>query len=209
VQELRSAGYLPAAVRNYLALLGWGAGDDATILSTDELVRRFDITRVQRNPAQFDETKLRWLNGRYMRELSLPALTAELEAFCGRTGLAPAVEISAEKLQTLADFWPLCGFIYDGPVDDPQARERWLGEEGRGVLAEVRGAVAALGSFDVGAIEAALGAVVERRGCKPRDVYQPLRVALAGRPVSPGIFETVAVLGRAQTLARIDAALNL
>jgi glutamyl-tRNA synthetase len=209
VQELRAAGYLPAAVRNYLALLGWGAGDDETILSTAELVRRFDIARVQRNPAQFDEIKLRWLNGRYMRELSHVQLTAELEAFCGRTGLGPAVEISAEKLQTLADFWPLCGFLYDGPVDDPPSRERWLGEDGRGVLADVRAALAALDSFEVDSIEAALGTVVERLGAKPRDVYQPLRVALAGRPVSPGIFETVAVLGRTQTLARIDAALNL
>jgi glutamyl/glutaminyl-tRNA synthetase len=86
VQELRAAGYLPAAVRNYLALLGWGAGDDETILSTTELVRRFDIARVQRNPAQFDETKLRWLNGRYMRELTLDELTAALEAFYGRDG---------------------------------------------------------------------------------------------------------------------------
>ncbi len=71
VQELRAAGYLAAAVRNYVALLGWGTGDDETILSTEELIRRFDIARVQRNPAQFDEQKLRWLNGRYMRELSL------------------------------------------------------------------------------------------------------------------------------------------
>ena len=209
VQELRDAGYLPAALRNYLALLGWGAGDDETILSTDELVRRFDIARVQRNPAQFDETKLRWLNGRYMRELSLAELTAKLEAFCGRRGLGPAVAICAEKLQTLADFWSLCGFIYDGPVDDPPARERWLGEEGRAVLADVRAALAAAPVFEIAEIEAALGAVVARRGCKPRDVYQPLRVALAGRPVSPGIFETVVVLGREQTLARVDAALNL
>jgi glutamyl-tRNA synthetase len=209
VQELRDAGYLPAAVRNYLALLGWGAGDDETILSTAELVRRFDITRVQRNPAQFDETKLRWLNGRYIRELSLDELTAALEGFYGRGGLAPAVAISAEKLQTLADFWPLCGFIYDGPVDDPEARARWLGEEGRAVLAEIRAELGAIAAFEVAAIEAALGAVVERRRCKPRDVYQPLRVALAGRAVSPGIFETVTVLGREQTLARIDAALNL
>jgi glutamyl-tRNA synthetase len=209
VQELRDAGYLPAAVRNYLALLGWGAGDDETILSTAELVRRFDITRVQRNPAQFDETKLRWLNGRYMRELSLAALTAELERFYGRTGLAPAVAISAEKLQTLADFWPLCGFIYDGPADDPDARARWLGEDGRAVLSAVRAAFAEIETFDAAAVEAALGAVVAQRECKPRDVYQPLRVALAGRAVSPGIFETVAVLGREQTLARVDAALNL
>jgi glutamyl-tRNA synthetase len=209
VQELRAGGYLPAAVRNYLALLGWGAGDDETILSTEELVRRFDIGGVQRNPAQFDERKLRWLNGRYMRELSMAELTAALEAFCDRTGLGPAVQISAEKLQTLADFWPLCGFIFDGPADDPAARERWLGADGRAALAEVRAALAATEAVAVSSIEAALTGVVERRGSKPRDVYQPLRVALAGRPVSPGIFETVAVLGRETTLTRIDDALNL
>jgi len=209
VQELRASGYLPAAVRNYLSLLGWGGSDDETILATDELVRRFDIGRVQRNPAQFDETKLRWMNGRYMRALNLGELTAALEAFCARSGLGPAVAISAEKLQTLADFWPLCGFIYDGPVDDPQARERWLDERGRAVLADVRAALAALEAFELGAIEEALGAVVAQRAAKPSEVYQPLRVALAGRAVSPGIFETVAVLGREQTLARIDAALNL
>jgi glutamyl-tRNA synthetase len=208
VQELRDGGYLPAAVRNYLALLGWGAGDDETILSTPELVRRFDVAGVQRNPAQFDETKLRWMNGRYMRELSLAELTARLEAFYGRDDLGPAAAISAEKLQTLADFWPLCGFIYDGPADDPQARERWLSDVGRARLAQVRVALAEIEPFELATIEAALSAVVERCGCKPGEVYQPLRVALAGRPVSPGIFETVAVLGREETLARVDHALN-
>ena len=208
VQELRDAGYLPAAVRNYIALLGWGTGDDETILSTEELITRFDVTRVQRNPAQFDERKLRWLNGRWMRELSPSELTAALEQFYGREGLGPAAAISAEKLQTLADFWPLCGFIYDGPADDPAARERWLGEDGRAVLAEVRDALMATTSFEERDIEEALVAVVARRGARPADVYQPLRVALAGRAVSPGIFETVAVLGRAETLARIDRALT-
>jgi glutamyl-tRNA synthetase len=209
VQELRDAGYLPSAVRNYVALLGWGAGDDETILSTPELVRRFDVTRIQRNPAQFDEQKLRWMNGRYMRALSLAQLTSALESFYGRDNLAPAAAISAEKLQTLADFWPLCGFIYDGPADDPAARERWLDEKGREVLTQVRSVLAELEPFDVAAIEVALGEIVAVRGLKPRDVYQPLRVALAGKPVSPGIFETVAVLGRPETLRRIDAALNL
>ena len=208
VQELRDAGYLPAAVRNYVALLGWGTGDDETILSTDELVARFEIARVQRNPAQFDERKLRWLNGRWMRELSLSELTVALERFYGRDGLGPAAAISAEKLQTLADFWPLCGFIYDGPAEDPAARERWLGEDGRAVLREVRDALEATMPFDEPRIEAALVAVVERRGARPADVYQPLRVALAGRAVSPGIFETVAVLGREETLARVDRALT-
>jgi glutamyl-tRNA synthetase len=209
VQELRAAGYLPAAIRNYLALLGWGAGDDETILSTDELIERFDIARVQRNPARFDETKLRWLNGRYMRALSPQELTAALETFCGRRGLAAAAAISAEKLQTLADFWPLCGPIFDGPADDPAARERWLDEDGRAILAEARDALAAVGDpFDLAAIEAALTALVGRHGVRPAAVYQPLRVALMGRAVSPGIFETVAVIGRDETLARIDRALG-
>lgn len=209
VQELREAGYLPEAVRNYLALLGWGATDDATLLPTDELVRSFDITRVQRNPAQFDERKLRWINGRYMRELPVEQLTARLEALTGRSGLGPVVGIAAEKLQTLADFWPLCGFMFDGPVDDPAARERWLDQSGRALLAEVRAALGAVAPFDVQSIEAALREIIDRHGVKPQQVFQPVRVALAGRPVSPGIFETVAVLGRDEVLCRIDAALNV
>src|SRR5436305_7126030 len=91
VQELRGAGYLPEAVRNYLALLGWGAGDDATVLDTQELIERFMLERVSRNPARFDEVKLRWLNGLYIREMALPDLTRRLEAFTGREGLEEAV----------------------------------------------------------------------------------------------------------------------
>src|SRR4051812_29373704 len=139
VQELRDAGYLPEGVRNYLALLGWGDADDETIIATDELVRRFDLERVQRNPARFDEKKLRWMNGRYIRELPVDDLTERLEGFVQRDGdLRGAVEASREKIQTLADFWPLVGPIYDGPADDPQAREKWLGEDGRAALATVR-----------------------------------------------------------------------
>src|SRR3712207_10789 len=84
VQELRDAGYLPEAVRNYLALLGWGTDDDTTVMSTDELVSRFDVARVQKNPARFDEQKLRWLNGLYIRELPSEELAARLSAFHGR-----------------------------------------------------------------------------------------------------------------------------
>jgi glutamyl-tRNA synthetase len=207
VQELRDAGYLPAAVRNYIALLGWGAADDQTLLSTDELIDQFDITRVQRNPARFDEQKLRWMNGRYMRELTPSGLTGELERFTGRDGLAGAAAISAEKLQTLADFWPLAGFVFDGPDYDPAAVERWVGDDGRAVLIDVRSALAELDDFDLESVETALRGVVERRRAKPKDVFQPLRVALAGRPVSPGIFETVVLLGRDSVLERIDRTL--
>ncbi|MEA2272463.1 MAG: glutamyl-tRNA synthetase, partial [Solirubrobacteraceae bacterium] len=207
VQELRDAGYLPEAVRNYLALLGWGPEDDETILSTEELIRRFDVTRVSRNPAQFDEQKLRWMNGRYMRALSSQELTTRLEAFTGRSGLAGATEIAQEKMSTLLDFWPLVGFLFDGPADDPAAREKWLNDEGRAALAEARAALATVEPFDVASIEEALGAVIERREVKPRDVFQPIRVALSGTTVSPGIYETIALVGRDETLARLDAAL--
>jgi glutamyl/glutaminyl-tRNA synthetase len=208
VQELRAAGYLPEAVRNYIALLGWGDADDETLIPTDELVKRFRIERVSRNPAQFDETKLRWMNGRYLRELGTDEVTRRLETLTGRRGLHDAVAISEEKIQTLADFWPLAGFIFDGPVDDPGAREKWLSDGGREALAEARTALESTDPFDPEHIEQALREVVEARGAKPRDVFQPVRVALAGTTVSPGIFETLAVLGRDESLARIDAALR-
>jgi glutamyl-tRNA synthetase len=208
VQELRDAGYLPEAVRNYLALLGWGDADDETIISTDELVKRFRIERVSRNPARFDEQKLRWLNGRYVRELGVDELTSRLERYLGRDGdLRPAVAISEEKMQTLADFWPLAGFIFEGPADDPKAREKWLGEEGQAALRDARAALATVEPFAVQPIEEALRGVVDSRGAKPKDVFQPVRVALAGTTVSPGIFETLEVLGREESLRRIDAAL--
>ncbi len=207
VQELREAGYLPEAVRNYLALLGWGAGDDSTILSTEELVERFTLERVSRNPARFDETKLRWMNGVYIRSLSPEELTARLEAFTGREGLGELARISQEKIHTLADFWPLAGSLLDGPVDDPAAREKWLGEEGRQALGAAREALAASEAFDEAAVEGALSAVIEQRQAKPREIYQPLRVAISGSTISPGMFESLALLGRDESLARIDRAL--
>ena len=208
VQELRDAGYLPEAVRNYLALLGWGTGDDQTLLSTEELIERFTLERVSRNPARFDEVKLRWLNGQYIRKLSVGELTRRLEAFTGREGLEDAARISQEKISTLADFWPLAGALFDGPSYDARARERWLDEDGRAALQDARAALAASASFDEASVGEALSAVVERRAAKPREVYQPLRVAISGGTVSPGIFESVALLGREETLRRIALALE-
>src|SRR3954464_6549432 len=105
VQELRDAGYLPAAVRNYLALLGWGFDETTTFFTTEELVRNFSLERVSKSPAVFDEQKLRWMNGRYLREMDAGELTSVLEQQTGRSGLRPAVEVAQEKMQTLDDFW--------------------------------------------------------------------------------------------------------
>jgi glutamyl-tRNA synthetase len=220
VQELRDAGYLPAAVRNYLALLGWGSGDDATVMPTAELVERFELARVSRNPARFDETKLRWLDGIYIRELSVPELSdrvldflrisdPEAAAIAGadRVLLEGAVAISQEKIHTLADFWPLSCFFFTGATENESARERWLGEQGVSMLSDARAELSGAASFDVPGVEAALAGIVERHAVKPREVYQPVRVAIAGTTISPGIFESVALLGREETLRRIDIVL--
>jgi glutamyl-tRNA synthetase len=208
VQELRDAGYLPEAVDNYIALLGAGFASDEEFFTLPELAERFRLERVSKNPAVFDEHKLRHLNGRHLRELSSDELTERLEEFTGRTGLHGAVEISAEKIQTLADFWPLVSFLFDGPVDDPAAFDKTIRRDG-GVqaLTAARQALAQAEPFDVSGVEQALRGVVERTETKPAKVFQPVRVAIAGQTVSPGIFESVALLGKDETLARIDSAL--
>jgi glutamyl-tRNA synthetase len=209
VQELRADGYLPEAVVNYIALLGAGFSADEEHFSLPELAERFRLERVSKNPAVFDERKLRHINGLYMRELGIDELTRRLEEFTGRSGLRGAVEISAEKIQTLADFWPLAGFVFDGPSDDPAAFEKVIcGDGGVEMLRAARDALAGLASFDGESVERALRGVVESLGTKPAKVFQPIRVAIAGTTVSPGIFESVALLGREETIARIERTLE-
>lgn len=208
VQELRDAGYLPEAVDNYIALLGAGFAPDEEFFTLDELADRFRLERVSKNPAVFDEQKLRHLNGRHLRALGLDELTARLERFTGRSGLRGAVDISHEKIQTLADFWPLVSFLFDGPVDDRKAFDSTIRRDGAvESLAAAREALGAASPFDVETIESALRGVVERLQSKPARVFQPVRVAVAGQTVSPGIFESLALLGKDEALARIDAAL--
>jgi glutamyl-tRNA synthetase len=209
VQELRADGYLPEAVDNYIALLGAGFAADEEFFTMDELAQRFRLERVSKNPAVFDERKLRHLNGRHLRELSLDELTSRLEEYTGRDGLRGAVEISREKIQTLADFWPLAGFFFDGPVDDPKAFDKVIGRDG-GVetLQAARDALEGADPFTLENVESALREVVESHGGKAGRVFQPVRVAIAGTTVSPGIFESVTLLGREETLARIDKALD-
>jgi glutamyl-tRNA synthetase len=211
VEALRDEGYLPAAVRNYLALLGWGTEDDTTLLSTDELIERFRVERVGRSSAVFDEQKLRWMNGRFMRELPLDEYTGALARFTGRPAderLRAVCEIAQEKAQTLAEVWPLIRFAFEGPVDDPKAREKFLTTETKPLLEASLEALRAAGDFKPEAIEAALRAVVEEHDAKPKQVFQPLRVAITGTTVSPGIFESLSVLGREEAISRVERALE-
>jgi len=209
VQELRDAGYLPAAVRNYLALLGWGTDDDTTIMPTGELVARFRVEDVGRAAAIFDEKKLRWLNGRFMRELPLEEYTAAVARHLGREAderLRAACAIAQEKAQTLDEAWALIAFLFEPPAEDPKSWAKVMKDGAPEALEAARAALAGAERFDAEALEAALSPLPERLGVKPGRVYQPIRVAITGTSVSPGIFESLAALGREESLSRIDAA---
>jgi glutamyl-tRNA synthetase len=161
---------------------------------------------VSKNPAVFDEQKLRWMNGHYVRELPPDQLHRRLEEFYSRPIPAEIVAISREKMQTLADFWPLAGALVEAPSDyDEKAWGQW-GDSPH--LEDVREALAGANGWDAAEIEEILRRLVDAREVKPKEIYQPIRVALTGKTVSPGIFESVAALGREETLSRLDKALS-
>ncbi|HET7177843.1 MAG TPA: glutamate--tRNA ligase, partial [Solirubrobacterales bacterium] len=177
VQELREAGYLPAAVRNYLALLGWGAGDDTTLMSTDELVQRFRVEDVGRAAAIFDERKLRWVNGRFMRALPLDEYTAAVARHLGREvdeRLRVACEIVQEKAQTLAEVWPLIRFLFELPDTDEQAWRKAMRDDALALLEAAREALAGADGFGPAAVEAALAPLPGRFEVKAGRLYQPI-----------------------------------
>jgi glutamyl-tRNA synthetase len=211
VQELRDAGYLPAAVRNYLALLGWGTQDDTTIMSTEELIERFDIAAVRRSSAIFDEQKLRWLNGRFMREMDLDEYTAAVARQIGREPderLRAGCGIAQEKAQTLDEVWPLIGFLFEEPETDEKAWSKVMTDGALPLLSEALEALRAAESFEPPELEAALGRILAEHDVKPRQLYQPIRVAITGTSVSPGIFESLAVLGKDRSIERIERAVE-
>ena len=211
VQELRDAGYLPAAVRNYLALLGWGTQDDTTILSTDELIERFDLSAVGRSSAIFDEQKLRWLNGRYMREMDLDAYTEAVARHVGREPderLGAACAIAQEKAQTLNEVWPLIGFLFQEPETDEKAWRKVMKDSALPLLQEALDALREADSFEPDELETRLGRILAEHDVKPGKLYQPIRVAITGTSVSPGIFESLAVLGKDRSLERIERAVE-
>jgi glutamyl-tRNA synthetase len=210
VQELREAGYLPAAVRNYLALLGWGAEDDATLIPTEELIGRFRVEDVGRAAAIFDEKKLRWMNGRYMREMPLDDYTRAVADHLGRVPddrLRRACEIVQEKAQTLEEVWPLVRFLFEPPLKDEKAWGKVMKDDALRALEAARDALRAVDAFDSESVESVLAPLPEQLGVKPGRVYQPVRVAISGGTVSPGIFESLAALGREESLSRVDAAI--
>jgi glutamyl-tRNA synthetase len=216
VQELRDAGYLPQAVRNYLALLGWGYDATTTFFTTDELVERFGLERVSRSPAVFDERKLAWMNGHYMRAMEAPELAERFATWLagrGRLGadhplLERAVAAGQEKATTLAELAELVGFAF-GPLEmDQRSWDKVMTKDGAlAHLEQARTALRQVEPFDEAGVEGALRALSQRLEVKPGALFAPIRVAVTGRTVAVGIFECLAMLGKDESLARIDAAL--
>ena len=197
VQDLREAGYLPEAVRNYIALLGWGYDESTTFFTTDELIQRFDLAGVSKNPAVFDDQKLRWMNGRYLRELDPEDLRRRLEELFGRSVPPEAVAISQEKMQTLADFWPLAGFLVErGPFDE-KAWEKVMRDSGPERLRAAREALESAGDpFDVERVELR---AARRRGAARREAEGGLSADTCGDNRDDGVARDLRVRGRART----------
>ncbi len=209
VAEFRRDGYLPETLLNFLALLGWAPDGETTIMSRDELVERFTLERVSSSPAQFDYAKLDWMNGVYMREALTPDEFAHrLVLWLGEQGYAWDAELVAraaplvqEKISRLSEFPAFAGFLFEEV--EPAAAEL---AGGAVMLAAAEAALAGLEQFDAGTVEAALRAAAERLELKPRQAFQPVRIAVTGSRVSPGLFESIELLGRETTLARLQAA---
>jgi glutamyl-tRNA synthetase len=205
VGEFRDAGYLAEALRNFLALLGWAPDGETTIMSTSELVERFSLERVGSSPATFDYAKLDWMNGVYLRALAPDDFAARLVEYLGEKGLEwseervrAAAPLVQEKIVRLGDFPAFAGFLFHGVEPEPALLDAHILTGAERTLAEVE-------PWSTEAIEAALKALCEELGEKPRTVYPPIRVAVTGSRVSPGLYESLELLGREESLARIRA----
>jgi glutamyl-tRNA synthetase len=219
VDAYRAMGYLPAAMRNYLVRLGWSHGDQE-IFSTEEMIAAFDLPQIGRSPARFDFAKLESLNGHYMRSSSDGDLLAAIDQLLPHlpggaetaAKLTPAVreQVMAampelkERAKTLVDLVDAASFLWASrplALDDKAAT--LLTPEARALVAEILPDLEAVEPWTAEAAEQAVRGYAERKGAKLGSVAQPLRAALTGKTTSPGIFNVLAVLGRAESLARL------
>jgi glutamyl-tRNA synthetase len=207
VGEFREAGYLPEALVNYLALLGWSYDDRTTIMSRDELVERFGLERVGSSPAVFDYEKLDWMNGVHLRALEPEAYGDALLGYLRERGydwdeglVRAAAPLVQEKIARLGEFPDFAGFLFRDV--EPDAAQL----DGRAdVLAAARETLATLEPFTAETIEAALRALAERLELSPRKAFEPIRIAVTGSKVSPGLFESLELLGKERALERLSA----
>jgi glutamyl-tRNA synthetase len=206
VDEFRDGGYVPEALMNFLALLGWAPDGETTIMSRDELVERFSLERVGSSPATFDYAKLDWMNGVYLRALDPDEYADRLLEWLGEHGydwpaetVRQAGPLVQEKIARLAEFPEFAGFLFHDVEPDPSLLDG-------AILDAAETKLAGTDPWAVESIEHALKELCEELGEKPRTVYLPIRVAVTGSRVSPGLYESLELLGKEQSLARIASA---
>jgi glutamyl-tRNA synthetase len=207
VGDFRAAGYLPEALVNFLALLGWAPDGETTIMSREELVERFTLERVGASPAVFDYAKLDWMNGVYLRALPPHEFASLLVAYLRERGIdwpeervRAAAAIVQEKIGKLGEFPAFAGFLFEPVEPDPELLDARILEAAESALAGVE-------PWTAERIEEALKALCDELGEKPRTVYLPIRVAVTGSRVSPGLYESLELVGRDESLARIREAI--
>lgn len=224
VEAFHEEGILPEALLNYLALLGWSLDGETTIVSADTLKANFSLDRISKNPAIFDPEKLEWMNGMYIREMPAEQLVERMIPWLEAAGLATRGDVAArhdwfvalvplisERVKRMTEIAPTVGFLLTEQLTlDPAAIDKALsGDEPRRSLESALEVLGALDVWETESIEAALRALPEALGIKPKIVLQAVRVALTGSTVSPPLFESVALLGRDTTLARLEQASSL
>ncbi|HEX7897948.1 MAG TPA: glutamate--tRNA ligase [Planctomycetota bacterium] len=219
VEECRRLGYLPEAIINFLALLGWSPGKDVELMTLEEMVKLFTVDRIGTTPARFLVDKLQWMNGQYIKkcpparlvELCRPYLEKAYDLSAVKPEVvAEAVRQQHERLKRLDEIVAQTRWVFaKDVVYDEKAVAKWLkAEGGKDVLLELRTGLAAMERFEKEPIEALLKAVAEKRGLKLGKVAQPLRVAVTGSDASPPMHETLGILGKERVMARVDEALK-
>jgi glutamyl-tRNA synthetase len=218
VEGLRNAGYLPEAMVNYLALLGWSLDDHTELFTLAELERVFSLERVSRNPAAFDTKKLDALNGHYVRRLEPADFARRALPFVQAAGfpdadpqlLARAAPLVVERITRLDEAPGMVGFLLSDPVElDQAAAAKVLTDEARGFLVDAAKRLEAVEPWTAAAIEETLRGLQQERELKPKTAFQPVRLAITGRLVSPPLFESMELLGKARSLARLERAAGL
>ena len=205
VDEFREAGYVPEALMNFLALLGWAPDGETTIMSREELVERFSLDRVGSSPATFDYAKLDWMNGVYLRELSPEDYADRLVAYVHEQHfdwpddrVRAAAPLVQEKIGRLGEFPAFAGFLFQDVEPDPELLDARI-------LGEAVSALEAVDPWSVAEIELTLKQLCDDLGERPRTVYLPIRVAVTGSRVSPGLYESLELLGKETSLTRLRA----
>jgi glutamyl-tRNA synthetase len=220
IRAYREQGFVAAAMRNYLAILGWSPGADEEIVTVEAMVERFDLADVSKNPAVFDATKLEWMNGVYLRAMEPGALAAEVEPLVEadlgrpldggeRSALMRVLPLVQERIKVLVDVPPQVRFLFVDDVSyDPAAWDKVMGERSAEILERARAAIAGLDPWSTDRIEGALRSMLDALELSASKGFQPIRVAVTGSSVSPPLFESIEALGRDRTLERLDAALG-